>query len=204
MLTKTKETTIRGHKLNNPMSSPGLYAEPTNKLIDLVEHSVDKFSRPDGYHLRVRLGHGVTISVFLDRLNKSYSRPGTTRKKENTFTPLCLWTCENDPQHKDYDPDGIRFGSGLHYHVAIILDGRKATAKSLHTLRDQFVDEGLLLDMKVCPTTQEQGKAYCKSLKDEKERSEYIYWLTYICKVRTKEGFIGTGQRVWGSSQLPN
>lgn len=204
MLTVTKETIINGYDLNNPSSYPGLFKEPTDRLIDLIEHARETFSRPQGYHLRFRLGDGVSISKFLDRLKKAYTRPGRSRKIENTFTPLYLWACENDTHHRDTDADGARYGSGVHFHMAFILDGRKATGRSLHTLRDKFVADGTLLDMKIVPTMDSgDRKTYCQSLNNGAELHAYVYWLSYICKVRTKSTFIGSGKRKWGGSRIP-
>lgn len=213
MLTVYKEQDLKGFKLNNPIKCPGVYLEPATRLIELVEHSIEAFSRPEGYHLRFRLDDGVTISKLTDRICKAYTRPGTSRQSDNTFKPLLLWACENDPDYTYWDEEGIlRHGEGDHYHVAVILDERKATAQSLHTLRTKFLRMGLVKDMAVIPTkdngedrTQPPKSAYERygmELKTATGRADYIFWLSYICKVRTKESFIGTGQRVWDGSRL--
>lgn len=210
MLTVYKEQELKGFKLNNPSSYPGVYLEPTKRLIELVEQSVESFVRPIGFHIRFRLSPGRTISELTDWLAKAYSRPRPKkgRKKENTFRPLYLWTYENDPNHKDNDPDGFRFQSGFHHHMALILDGHKATERSVHTLKTELLKAGLVLSLKVVAVeddgeTYDEPKAYSMDLSQEDGREAYVYWLSYICKVRTKEGFFGTRQRVWDGSRLP-
>jgi hypothetical protein len=203
MLTVTKEINIKGYELNNSENYLGVYVEPFLRLIEVVEHSTEVFSRPQGYHLRFRLADGVSIATLVDRLTKNYSRPGRGRKKENTFKPLFLWACESDPNYRFFDDDGVsRPGAGHHYHMAVLLDGRKASPTSLHALRTKLLKLGLVLDMAVIPTMTPEGKGYFKSLNSQLGREEYVFWLSYICKVRTKASLIGSGQRLWDSSRF--
>lgn len=212
MLTVYKEQELNGYELNNPINYPGVFHEPASRLIEIVEHSVEAFSRPRGYHLRFRLSPDRTISEFTDLLTKAYSRPGRSRKRESTFKPLLLWTCENDPNYQYWGDDGLRhYGTGNHYHMALVLDGRKARDKSVHTLRTKFLAAGLVLDMAVIPVNDngedyakpQSGKvAYSMDIDVQAGKEAYVYWMSYICKVRTKERLIGSSQRIWSSSKI--
>jgi hypothetical protein len=186
MLRITKEQYLNSYKLNNPVSCQGIYEEQAERLIDLVEFSTKKFKIPMGFHLRIRLSDDYPIQAVLDRLCKAYSRPGKRRKKENTFRPLYLWTMENDPND-----------DGNHYHIAFIIDLKKAKMASVHALLAKLEKCGLIADKKVIEATIGGNSIY--HLIDRRGKELYIEWLSYICKVRTKENLRG---RTWGSSRI--
>jgi hypothetical protein len=146
-----------------------------SKLMKVIQVGKLKYTRPIGFHIRYRLKDSVDGRVVTDRLSKYLSTPGPHRKKSNTFKPYWLKVSELDP-----DQDG------LHHHMALIIDGKKAKKASLHCFFANLKKNGYLDNYFIVEPHDEMYTAgVC--LKQESGVAYFFNWLSYIAKVSSKD-----------------
>lgn len=174
-----------GYNINCSDNKP-CYLGILNAIFERIQLARETYSRPIGFHVRIRLKDGISPREITDRLNKHYTLPSKHRLRQNTFKPIWVRALENDP-----DDDGY------HYHFALILDGRKSTRGSVHNLMAKLVEDGFINDYIIIPPDNPAYKGAIP-LKGEAGMAEYFYWLSYIAKSRTKEFIPGTfrGSRI--------
>lgn len=72
---------------------------------------------------------------------------------------------------------------GVHYHMAIVIEGRCDTKLSLQHFLADLKKKGCLSDYKVIsPRSEPAGQ----NLSNEKERDHFFFWLSYLAKEETK------------------
>lgn len=104
-------------------------------------------------------------SSFSARLNTYYER-------EFGYKPHRVTVKEDDPTD-----------DGIHYHAAMIIDGKLNTVLSINYFFAELQKKGFLVDYNVItPDSDPHGL----QLNDELGRDQFFYWLSYIAKVRTK------------------
>lgn len=163
-----------GYEINCSDTKP-CYLGILNAIFERIQLAKESYSKPVGFHLRLRLEEGVSPRDVTDRLNKLYCLPSKHRRTQNTFKPIWVRTLEHDP-----DDDGY------HYHFAIILDSRKATMGSLHHFVAKMKKKGFIASHKLVTPYNPRFKRGVP-LWTEEGVQEYFYWLSYIAKSRTKE-----------------
>jgi hypothetical protein len=166
-----------GYSINCSNTLP-CYTGILSHLFDRIKIAQIEFTRPLGFHVRFRLKDGTDPRILTDRLNKYYTLKRKGRKISNTFKPIWVKASELDP-----DQDGN------HIHLAIILEGKKATKKSLDSFSAKLKKDGYLENYSVIlPDDLKFQKGV--NLNTEEGIAYYFEWLSYIAKVRSKE-FIG-------------
>jgi len=166
--------TYMGYAINCSPSKPS-YLAILSDLFERIQVSKETFTRPLGFHIRYRLKDSVDDRLVSDRLNKYFSNPSKHRKAQNTFKPIWLQVREVDPNR-----------DGEHRHMALVIDGKKATRRSLCTFFANLMKKGFL-DNYCIPKPDEPEYKDGVCLKSEEGIACFFYWLSYIAKVRTKE-----------------
>lgn len=123
-----------------------------------------KFNRPIGVHIRVRLTPKMDLRSFSSRLNKNYKKYG--------YNPIRVTVKEDDP-----DNDGV------HYHAAIVIEGKYNTPLSLNAFFAKLKRNNYLADYSII---NEEDHPYGLSLNSECNRDRFFKWLSYLAKTRTK------------------
>lgn len=166
--------TYMGYEINCSRTRP-CYLGILDAIFERIQVAQKIYSKPAGFHVRLRLKAGVSPRDITDRLNKLYSIPSKHRQLSNTFKPIWVRVSEHDP-----DDDGY------HHHLAIILDYRKATKASLPCFFAKLKRNEFIEDYKIIEPKKPKYKIEV-SLEDEDGVANYFYWLSYIAKSRTKE-----------------
>lgn len=123
------------------------------------------YTRPRGYHVRLRFTEKMDSRKFSARLSTFF-------KRKSDYIPLRLTVVECDED-----------GEGLHHHFAIILNDRLDRRSSLQHFMAQLLARGFLADYSVvCPDID----AYGHHLRTLEEKDSYFEWMTYLAKVATK------------------
>lgn len=134
-------------------------------LYVMVYEAAKIFSRPRGYHVRVRFTEKMTSRTFSARLTTFY-------KRKSGYTPIRL-TVEEFDENDD----------GLHHHFCLILDDRKDRRASIERLMSDLYSGGFLDNYQVvCP----DRDAYGHHIQTLEEKDSYFTWMTYLAKVATK------------------
>lgn len=134
-------------------------------LYVMVYGAAKVYSRPRGYHVRVRFTERMTSRTFSARLTTFY-------KRKSGYIPVRLTVEECDEDE-----------AGLHHHYSIILDDRQDRRASLERLMSDLCAGGFLTDYKViCPASD----AYGHHLQSLEEKDSYFEWMSYLAKVATK------------------
>lgn len=168
------EDTYKGYPIKCETNYP-CYAAILSKLFEVIQVSKNKYTRPIGFHVRYRLNDSTDGRIVTDKINKYFKNTKAGRKKPNTFKPYWIKVSELDP-----DQDGS------HQHMAIVIDGKKATKLSLHCFFSDLMKRGYLDNYLVIPA-KEKTYASGVNLEDEKGVSYFFHWLSYIAKVNSKE-----------------
>lgn len=132
-------------------------------LYSMSFQSAKEFARPLGLHCRFRLAEGKQLNLISSRFVDFF-------KEEFDYMPLRVTSCEIDK-------------SGLHYHMAVVIDGKKNTKYSLSRFFSSMKEKNLVADYKVIAPTEEK---YGYDLSDEEQAKKYFKWMTYIAKTATK------------------
>lgn len=120
---------------------------------------------PLGFHVRVRFTKNMNMKKFSARLTTHY-------KRKWGYKPLRVSVKEDDPRD-----------NGVHYHIAIILDGKINTKKSLQYFLALLQQSGFLNDYKVIPPYSNSNGL---KLHNEILMDQYFEWMSYLAKENTK------------------
>ena len=155
---------------NTPMV---FYTAYLDKLILLVETACLTMYKPHALHLRLKLQDGIQLKLVIDRLNKAVGNKAQSR-------PMYMVKREIDSTD-----------DGEHYHIAYIVDQYRA--KSPYNLLDKTlgrcVENELVLHYRIrkanLNAVWQEEKHEVPSLELLKYKEKALYWLSYICKVRS-------------------
>ncbi|WP_342653409.1 hypothetical protein [Pseudomonas sp. F3-2] len=152
-----------GVKINCSESTPSRVniIEP---LYVMIYKSSKRLKRPLGFHVRVRFTAKMDMRSFGARLAGHYSR-------KYGYLPLRVSAREDDPQ------------DGVHYHMAVIIDGKVSTKRGLARLLHQLQEKGFLNDYKVITPN---DSCFGLALTYERDMDKFFDWLSYIGKNETK------------------
>ncbi|MGY2260839.1 hypothetical protein [Pseudomonas sp. SDO55104_S430] len=174
---KNKEHYFQDRFMGVPIKCDSSYPS-LRKILEalyvLVYETTKMFSRPRGYHVRVRFTEKMTSRTFSARLATFY-------KRKSGYIPFRLTV-------EEYDGEG----DGLHHHFCLILDDRQDRRASIERLMSDLFSGGFLENYKViCP----DRDAYGHHIRTLEDKDSYFTWMTYLAKVATKADI---GQ-VWSS-----
>lgn len=155
---------------NKPMV---FYTAYLDKLILLVETACLTMYKPHALHLRLKLQDGIQLKLVIDRLNKAVGNKAQSR-------PMYMVKREIDSTD-----------DGEHYHIAYIVDQYRA--KSPYNLLDKTlgrcVENELVLHYRIrkanLNAVWQEEKHEVPSLELLKYKEKALYWLSYLCKVRS-------------------
>lgn len=155
---------------NKPME---FYTSYLDKLILLVETACLTMYKPHALHLRLKLQEGIQLKLVIDRLNKAVGNKAQSR-------PMYMVKREIDSTD-----------DGEHYHIAYIVDQYRA--KSPYNLLDKTlgrcVENELVLHYRIrkanLNAVWQDEKHEVPSLELLKYKEKALYWLSYLCKVRS-------------------
>lgn len=143
----------------------------------MVYECTNVYSRPRGYHVRVRFTEKMDSQKFSARISTFF-------KRKSGYIPLRLTVVEQDEDEE-----------GVHYHYAVILNDRLDRKSSLQRLMNQLKDGGFLSDYKVIPP---KIDPYGHHLRTLEERDSYFKWMSYLAKVETK----AANRQVWSPGSV--
>lgn len=170
----------RGYNINT--DHEGAVSQWVDKIIDLSSHALEVQYEPTGYVLSFELCPGKTIKQFQEALTYYY-RDSPERAK-TPCKPLWITKFEvkeitsDSPEYLAVDDPTQPYA---HYHMALILDGKKAREKSLAFFLVRCQRNGLVAQYKVSQNKHDNKRN--KSLKSEFD--EWIYHASYLAKVAT-------------------
>ena len=159
---------------NTPMV---FYTAYLDKLILLVETACLTMYKPHVMHLRLKLQDGIQLKLVLDRLNKAVTNKSKSK-------PMYLVKREIDATQ-----------DGEHYHIAYVID--QAQVKSPCVLLDKAIKRCVenTLELKLVKdytirkanlnAVWQEEKHEVPSLELLKYKQKGVYWLSYLCKVRS-------------------
>lgn len=155
---------------NTPMV---FYTSYLDKLILLVETACLTMYKPHAIHLRLKLQDGIQLKLVLDRLNKAVTNKSKSK-------PMYLVKRELDATQ-----------DSEHYHIAYIVDQYRVNSpcvlldKTLaRCVENELVKHYTILKANLNPVWQED-KHEVDSLPLLKYKQKGVYWLAYLCKVRS-------------------
>ena len=158
---------------NTPMV---FYTSYLDKLILLVETACLTMYKPHVMHLRLKLQDGIQLKLVLDRLNKAVTNKSKSK-------PMYMVKREIDSTQ-----------DGEHYHIAYIVDQYrvKSPCKLLDKTLSRCVENTLELKLVKDYTIRKanlnavwQEKEEVNSLPLLQYKEKALYWLAYLCKVRS-------------------
>lgn len=158
---------------NTPMV---FYTSYLDKLILLVETACLTMYKPHAIHLRIKLQDGIQLKLVLDRLNKAVTNKSKSK-------PMYMVKRELDATQ-----------DGEHYHIAYIVDQYRVKSpcdlldKALkrcveNTLELKLVKHYSIRKANLNAVWQEKEEVNSLPLLQYKEKA--LYWLAYLCKVRS-------------------
>lgn len=158
---------------NTPMV---FYTAYLDKLILLVETACLTMYKPHAIHLRIKLQDGIQLKLVLDRLNKAVTNKSKSK-------PMYMVKRELDATQ-----------DGEHYHIAYIVDQYRVKSpcdlldKALkrcveNTLELKLVKHYSIRKANLNAVWQEKEEVNSLPLLQYKEKA--LYWLAYLCKVRS-------------------
>lgn len=158
---------------NTPMV---FYTAYLDKLILLVETACLTMYKPHVMHLRLKLQDGIQLKLVLDRLNKAVTNKSKSK-------PMYMVKRELDSTQ-----------DGEHYHIAYIVDQYRVKSpydlldKALkrcveNTLELKLVKHYSIRKANLNAVWQEKEEVNSLPLLQYKEKA--LYWLAYLCKVRS-------------------
>jgi hypothetical protein len=155
---------------NKPME---FYTTYLDRLILLVETACLTMYKPHVMHLRLKLQEGIQLKLVIDRLNKAVTNKSKSK-------PMYMVKRELDSTQ-----------DGEHYHIAYIVDQYRA--KSPYNLLDKTlvrcVENELVLHYSIrkanLSAVWQEDKHEVPSLELLKYKEKALYWLAYLCKVRS-------------------
>lgn len=170
----------RGFKINS--SHGGCRDTWLDGLLDMNRYALDVMYEPNGYVVSFEFCEGYGIGHFIDNLNYFYQR--SKRRQKTPCKPIWSWKYEVkmlESSDSEYGEAADPARPYHHYHVAIILDGKKARARSLKLFMHLQQQQGVIHQYKVS-TNRDTGKVG-KSLRAD--LSGWVYHASYLAKLDT-------------------
>lgn len=177
--------TYRNYPINSKHG--GCYDSWLDNLIDLSEYAASKFTRPRGYIISFQLSPSATIKNILDNLKYFFLE--SDRARETTPTkPLYVWKCEEkilEKGSKEYAEALNPEAPYRHYHMAVIVEGKYRTPKSITKFFQQQQENGLTHHYSV---SEDDGRHSGEQRMDKclkTKMDDWIYHASYLCKLDT-------------------
>lgn len=149
------------------------YTSYLDKLILLVETACLTMYKPHAIHLRLKPQDGIQLKLVLDRLNKAVSNKAQSK-------PMYMVKRELDSTQ-----------DGEHYHIAYIVDQYRVKSpcklldKTLaRCVENELVKHYTILKANLNAVWQDE-KHEVNSLELLKYKDKGVFWLSYLCKVRS-------------------
>lgn len=159
---------------NKPME---FYTTYLDRLILLVETACLTMYKPHVMHLRLKLQEGIQLKLVLDRLNKAVTNKSKSK-------PMYMVKRELDSTQ-----------DGEHYHIAYIVDQYRVKSpcvlldKALKRCVENTLELKLVKDYAIrkanLNAVWQEDKHEVPSLELLKYKEKALYWLAYLCKVRS-------------------
>lgn len=157
-----KLNSYMGKKINCNSMYPCIVKQ-LEELYVLSNLSDTIFKCPLGFHIRIRLADKTSMAKFSAMLAKHYEKYG--------YVPLRYTVREMDE-------------TGVHYHIAIVIEGKKNKRSSLSSFLGKLQKSGYLHDYKVIAP---DGLPFGQLLLEQEHKDEYFKWMSYLAKTRSKE-----------------
>lgn len=152
---------FKGKKINCSETRPSKEKQ-IEELYVLSNVSDTVFKQPLGFHLRVRLSDNTSMALFSALLTKHFSKQG--------YLPLRYTVKEKDK-------------TGFHYHIAIVIEGKKNKKTVISNLLAKLKRAGKLNDYDlISPTAYPFGHP----LQRQEDKDAFFEWVSYLAKTRTK------------------
>lgn len=152
---------FKGKKINCSETRPSKEKQ-IEELYVLSNVSDTVFKQPLGFHLRVRLSDNTPMALFSALLTKHFSKQG--------YLPLRYTVKEKDK-------------TGFHYHIAIVIEGKKNKKTIISNLLAKLKRAGKLNDYDlISPTAYPFGHP----LQRQEDKDAFFEWVSYLAKTRTK------------------
>jgi hypothetical protein len=160
-MTEYELTSFMGKPINCNANRPCVLKQ-VEEIYVLCNLSDIVFKSPLGFHLRFRLSDGTSVAKFSAMLTKHFKKYG--------YVPLRYTVKEMDE-------------TGAHYHVAIVIEGKKNKKSSLSHLMAKLQKAGYLNDYQVISP---DGYPFGMPLQEQKYKDAYFKWMSYLAKTKTK------------------
>lgn len=154
---------------NKPME---FYTTYLDRLILLVNTACLTMYKPHAIHLRIKLQDGIQLKPVLDRLSKAVTNKAKSK-------PMYMVKRETDSTQ-----------DGEHYHIAYIVEQSQAKSpcylldKALKLcVKNKLIKHFRILKANLNAVWQEKEEVNSLPLLQYKEKA--LYWLSYLCKVRS-------------------
>lgn len=170
----------RGYRINT--EHEGAVSQWIDKIIDLSSHALEVQYEPTGYVLSFELCQGKTVKQFQEALTYYYND-----SPERAKTPCKpLWVTKFEVKEVTSDsPEFLTVDDPTqpyaHYHMALILDGKKTREKSLNFFLLRCQRNGLVVQYKISQNYYDGRRS--KDLMTE--FNDWIYHASYLAKVAT-------------------
>lgn len=149
------------------------YTSYLDKLILLVETACLTMYKPHAIHLRLKLQDGIQLKLVLDRLNKAVTNKSKSK-------PMYMVKREIDATQ-----------DGEHYHIAYVIDQYrvKSPCDLLDKTLGRCVENELVLHYTILKANLnavwQDEKHEVGSLPLLQYKNKGVFWLAYLCKVRS-------------------
>ena len=151
----------KGKKINCSETRPSKEKQ-IEELYVLSYLSDTVFKQPLGFHLRVRLSNNTSMALFSALLTKHFSKQG--------YLPLRYTVKEKDK-------------TGFHYHIAIVIEGKKNKKTIISNLLAKLKRAGKLNDYDLISPT---AFPFGHPLQRQEDKDAFLEWVSYLAKTRTK------------------
>jgi hypothetical protein len=160
-MTEYRCNTFKGKRINCGDKRPS-NEKQIEELYVLSNSSDTVFRQPLGFHLRVRLDENTTMALFSALLTKHFRKYG--------YVPLRYTVKEKDE-------------TGFHYHIAIIIEGKKNKKSVISNLLAKLKRAGRLHDYDLISP---KAHPFGHPLQRQEDKDDFFAWVSYLAKTRTK------------------
>lgn len=170
----------RGFRINT--SHDGAVSQWVDRIIDLSSYALKVQYQPTGYVISFELCPGKTIKQFQEALTYYYQE--SSKRTKTPCKPLWATKFEvkqltiDSPEYDNVDDPTRPYA---HYHMALILDGKKAWGRSVRVFLEKCQKSGLVYQYKLSKNryTEKHGKDLNTNMED------WIFHASYLAKVAT-------------------
>ena len=156
------------------------YTTYLDQLLKLIETAQQTMQTPHAMHLRIKLEEGIQLKQVIDRVVKHFRYVGKTKN---------LRYADNKPMYlvkREVDSSQ----DGEHYHLAFVVDGWKTKNPyfKLNEIMTTLHKNGIVKHYSI-PQAQVSDvypfNEKLNSLPLLEYKAKAVYWLSYLCKVRS-------------------